>query len=55
MSRPSFAPSRLFLAIGLVMSAAIMTPMLHAQFRGSLRGTVTDPRGAVVPGTQVHE
>jgi hypothetical protein len=30
-----------------------MTPALQAQFRGSLRGTVTDPQGAVVPGATV--
>jgi hypothetical protein len=26
---------------------------LHAQFRGSLRGTVTDPQGAIIPGATV--
>ncbi len=38
------------LATAAVLSAA---PALHAQFRASITGTVTDPTGAIVPGTQV--
>lgn len=37
----------LFLFVGLVVTAA------HAQYRGSLQGTVTDTQGAVVPGATV--
>jgi hypothetical protein len=52
MSRHSFAGSLLFCAITLACTM-LMTPALQAQFRGSLRGTVTDPQGAVVPGATV--
>ncbi|HEV2323879.1 MAG TPA: carboxypeptidase regulatory-like domain-containing protein [Terracidiphilus sp.] len=33
--------------------ALLLLPVAHAQFRASLRGTVTDPSGAVVPGATV--
>jgi Carboxypeptidase regulatory-like domain len=47
--RPRLALQFLFLALCPVF----MTPLLHAQFRASLRGTVTDPQGAAVPGAKV--
>ena len=40
----------------LMLFAALLigfTPALHAQFRASLTGTVTDSSGAVVPGATV--
>lgn len=37
--------------LALVLFA--LTPALHAQYRASLRGTVTDPSGAVVPDAHV--
>lgn len=37
----------------LVLLVLAMTPALHAQFKASLRGTVTDPSGAVIPGAKV--
>jgi hypothetical protein len=48
--------SSLSLFVQFVLLAAcsvLLTPLLHAQFRGSLRGTVTDPQGAIVPGATV--
>ncbi len=33
-----------------VVAAAVFAPSLHAQFRASLRGTVTDSSGAIIPG-----
>jgi hypothetical protein len=47
--RPRLTLQFLFLALCPVF----MTPLLHAQFRASLRGTVTDPQGAAVPGAKV--
>lgn len=37
--------------LALVLFA--LTPALHAQYRASLRGTVTDPSGAVIPDAHV--
>lgn len=37
----------------LVVCACLLTTFVHAQYRGSIRGTVTDPQGAVVPGATV--
>lgn len=37
----------------LVLSLVVFTGTAHAQFRGSLRGTVTDPTGAAVVGATV--
>ncbi len=46
--------AKLAQAAGMVaMLLLAMTPALHAQFRASLRGTVTDPSGAVIPGVKV--
>ncbi len=33
----------------VTLIAFALTPILHAQFNASLRGTVTDPQGAVIP------
>ncbi|HVI10030.1 MAG TPA: TonB-dependent receptor [Candidatus Binatia bacterium] len=49
MSRLTF-PGRCLAAIACTM---LMTSFLHAQFRASLRGTVTDSSGAVVSGAKV--
>jgi hypothetical protein len=39
---------------GIVMAGiAMLATAAHAQYRASLRGTVTDPSGAVVPGATV--
>jgi hypothetical protein len=37
----------------LVCFSLLLVPIAQAQYRGSLRGTVTDPQGAVVPGATV--
>jgi hypothetical protein len=37
----------------LVICTTLLTGILQAQFRGSLRGTVTDPQGAAVSGAKV--
>lgn len=44
---------RLSLSILLVLCSMFLVVPAHAQFRGSLRGTVTDPQGALVPGATV--
>jgi Carboxypeptidase regulatory-like domain len=42
---------RLIVRVGLVLCAFLVgSPQLHAQFRTSIQGVVTDPDGAVVPG-----
>ncbi len=42
------------LRTGIVLAGiATLTIAAHAQYRASLRGTVTDPSGAVVPGATV--
>jgi hypothetical protein len=60
--RPSFKNRRfcarrranLALQLALLTVSALLLPTLaHAQFRASLRGTVTDPSGAVVAGATV--
>ena len=42
--------SRTLLLLGFISTSAILA---NAQFRASLRGTVTDPQGEVVPGATV--
>ncbi len=37
----------------LIVSIVALTTLVQAQYRGSIRGTVTDPEGAVVPGATV--
>ena len=37
----------------MVFCCAILTPALQAQYRGSLRGTVSDPSGAVISDATV--
>lgn len=44
------AAGSFFLAAALL---CFMAPALHAQYNASLRGTVTDPSGAIVPGATV--
>jgi hypothetical protein len=36
-----------------LVCAIVMVPMAQAQYRASLRGTVTDPQGAVISGAKV--
>ena len=40
-------------AMAIVMCYLMFTPAAQAQYRGSLRGTVSDPQGAVVPDATV--
>lgn len=40
-------------ALFIAASIAFFTPSLHAQFKASLRGTVTDQTGAIIPGATV--
>jgi len=40
-------------AMAIVMCYVMFTPAAQAQYRGSLRGTVSDPQGAVVPDATV--
>ncbi len=37
----------------LIACTILLTTLAQAQYRGSIRGTVTDPQGAVVPGATV--
>ncbi len=51
---PYVRSSRLF--VGLLAAVAVMlfcVPAANAQYRASLRGTVTDPQGAVLPGAKL--
>jgi len=49
MKRPRFAVN-----VALLFACTLaFTTLSQAQFRGSLRGTVTDPQGAAVPGATV--
>ena len=52
-SRSENARKRLPSAFFLCLAISLLLPAAHAQFRGSLRGTVTDPQGALVPGATV--
>lgn len=45
--------SLLLLGVLVMFSCIISTPAAQAQYRGSLRGTVSDSQGAVVPGATV--
>src|SRR6201996_3453015 len=47
MQRTAAYPALLLLFI----ATFLLTPALHAQFRGSIQGTVADSSGAVIPGT----
>jgi len=49
MSRFGFAVRVSSVFVCVVLSAV----MAHAQYRASIRGVITDPQGAVVPGTTV--
>jgi len=44
---------RLFVFMMLVICVALFPTLGHAQYRGSLRGTITDPQGLVIPGATV--
>lgn len=46
--------ARLLIRVMLpLVCAIVMVPMAQAQYRASLRGTVTDPQGAVISGAKV--
>jgi hypothetical protein len=49
MRRPNFAVS----IVLLIACMSLLTTLAQAQYRGSIRGTVTDPSGAVVSGATV--
>ncbi|MGO9405410.1 MAG: carboxypeptidase regulatory-like domain-containing protein [Terriglobales bacterium] len=49
MTRTRFAAHVALIAV----CAFLLTTLAHAQYRGSIRGTVTDPTGAVVSGATV--
>lgn len=46
-------PIVVFHAVWLTLFTILLASPAQAQFRASLRGTVTDPTGAVVPGATV--
>ena len=47
--------SRIYAPAALLLTALLcaLCPTLHAQFNASLRGTVTDPSGAVIPDASI--
>ena len=46
--------TRILFHVALLLACAfVLTISVQAQYRGSIRGTVTDPQGAVVPGATV--
>jgi hypothetical protein len=49
----SAAPVTGFRLVVLIFAALFFVPAAHAQFDASLRGTVTDPSGAVIPGATI--
>ncbi|HVT96813.1 MAG TPA: carboxypeptidase-like regulatory domain-containing protein, partial [Acidobacteriaceae bacterium] len=49
----SGAGRKLALFVLLALMAWCCTPAVHAQFNASLRGTVADPSGAVIPDATV--
>jgi hypothetical protein len=51
--RPSGLRNAAVSFVLLVVSALLWPALAQAQFRGSLRGTVTDPQGAAVEGAKV--
>jgi len=42
-----------FLLFWCAFGLALLTPVAHAQYKASIRGTITDPQNAVVPGATV--
>jgi Carboxypeptidase regulatory-like domain len=54
MKQPAFRFLAFFLALGLVCGMAVWTTPAHADnLYASIRGTVVDPSGAVVPGAKL--
>lgn len=49
----SFSARTLLSNLLLIASIVCLAPALHAQYNASLRGTVTDATGAVIPGATV--
>ena len=47
---PSPLSKKIYLKFLVLILAAICATGVHAQFRASIQGTVTDPDGAVIPG-----
>lgn len=47
---PMRTVARFCLALGVFF---VCSPQLHAQFRGSIQGTVVDPDGALIPNAQI--
>lgn len=49
-----FSFRSVFSAVWLLAIAGLLcAPVLHAQYRASIQGTVTDPTGAVIPGVTI--
>ncbi len=46
----SFKKEAMRFFLSLVIAGLFCAPAIHAQFRGSIQGVVTDPSGAVIPG-----
>src|SRR5579863_1801123 len=53
MRGPSMKRSLAVSGLWLFVFAALSVNLAHAQYRGSLQGTVTDAQGAVIPGATV--
>src|SRR5271165_2430716 len=53
MSRSTSSTSSALRTVSMVACIVLFAAMAQAQYRGSIRGVITDPQGALVPGATV--